>query len=177
MTMTQTVFKVITAGDGGVGKTTLLHKYITDIFLSDTNMTIGVQLHMKQVDFEGKKYTLQLWDLGGQDRFEFILPRYVNGSKGAMLVFNLTRLPTTFNLETSWLPLVRKENPDLPVILVGTKKDLVSPSLPMIDPTIPTNFVKEHHLQGYVEVSAETGENVEKAFNLILNAIIGNKSS
>lgn len=168
-----TVFKTVTAGDGGVGKTTLLYRYVNNVFLADTSMTIGVQLHMKQIIYEGKTYNLQLWDLGGQDRFRFILPQYVSGARGALLAFDLTRLSTTFSLESSWLPIIRRENPNLPVILIGTKKDLVNPSKPMIDPAIIEKLVTDNNLQGYIEVSSETGENVEQTFILLLEAIIG----
>ena len=169
------VFKTVTAGDGGVGKTTLLYRYVNNVFLSDTSMTIGVQLHVKTMKYSGTTYNMQLWDLGGQDRFRFILPQYVNGAKGALLVFDLTRLPSTLNLESSWLPVVRSQNPNLPVILVGTKKDLISPLRPMIDPSIPQNLVKDNNLQGYIEVSAESGENVEQTFIMLLEAMLGKR--
>src|SRR5271157_322619 len=167
------VFKIVTAGDGGVGKTTLLHRYVTNVFLADTSMTIGVQLHVKQMIYEEKTYTLQLWDLGGQDRFRFVLPQYVNGAKGALLVFDLTRVQSTFDLESSWLPIVRRENPNLPVLLVGTKKDMISSSNPMIDPSIPEKLLNDNHLQGYIEVSSESGENVESTFIMLLEAMLG----
>jgi len=170
------VFKIVTAGDGGVGKTTLLHRYVTNIFLSDTSMTIGVQLHLKQLVLEGTTYTLQLWDLGGQERFRFVLPQYVNGARGALLVFDLTRVQSTFDLESSWLPVLRGGNPNLPVLLVGTKKDMISPSNPMIDPAIPEKLVKDNHLYGYMEVSSESGENVEQTFIMLLEAMLGKLS-
>src|SRR5271157_2409474 len=141
------IFKVLVAGDGGVGKTTLLYKYVKNIFLADTTMTIGVQLHVKTIIVEGRECILQIWDLGGQDRFRFILEKYVHGAHGALLLFDLTRLPTTFDLESSWLPIVRKENPNLPVILVGTKKDLAESSFDVVDRKIPDKLVADLGLQ------------------------------
>ncbi|MHA1369588.1 MAG: Rab family GTPase [Promethearchaeota archaeon] len=165
------VLKILTAGDGGVGKTTLLHRYVNDRFISDTSMTIGVQFHLKKLTLGGVEVTCQLWDFGGQERFRFLLPTYANGAKGALLLFDLTRMNTTLSLKDSWLPIIRKEDPNLPVVLVGTKKDMVSPDFRVVDPNFPLDFIKENHLQGYVETSSKTGEKVDEAFRILVKAI------
>ncbi|MHA1791823.1 MAG: Rab family GTPase [Promethearchaeota archaeon] len=165
------VLKILTAGDGGVGKTTLLHRYVSNRFIADTSMTIGVQFHLKNITFGGVECTLQLWDFGGQDRFRFLLPTYASGAKGALLMFDLTRMNTTFSLENSWLPIVRKEDHNLPVILLGTKLDMVDPSTPMIDPNFGENFCEKYDLQGYIETSSKTGERVDDAFRMLVKAI------
>jgi small GTP-binding protein len=165
------VLKVLTSGDGGVGKTTLLHRYVSNRFIADTSMTIGVQFHLKNINFGGTELTLQLWDFGGQDRFRFLLPTYASGAKGALMLFDLTRMNTTFSLESSWLPIIRKEDPNLPVVLMGTKLDMVDPNFPAIDPSFGKEFVEEHNLQGYVETSSKTGEQVDKAFRMLVKSI------
>ncbi len=63
------ILKILTAGEGGVGKTTLLHRYVEGKFSADTKMTIGVEFFLKEVVIDGKQCTLQLWDFGGQERF------------------------------------------------------------------------------------------------------------
>ncbi len=83
-------FKIVVGGDGGVGKTTLLHRFVTGSFEETTHMTIGVQFHNKELHIADFDVTLSVWDLGGQDRFRFILPSYVLGAKGALLLFDLT---------------------------------------------------------------------------------------
>jgi len=70
------VLKVMVAGNGGVGKTTLLRKFVSGTFDAATGMTIGVQFHVKEVTFDGQPVSLQLWGLGGQDHFRFMLPSY-----------------------------------------------------------------------------------------------------
>ncbi|MHA1682111.1 MAG: Rab family GTPase [Promethearchaeota archaeon] len=165
------VLKILTAGDGGVGKTTLLHRYVSNRFIADTSMTIGVQFHLKNISFGGIDCTLQMWDFGGQDRFRFLLPTYASGAKGALLLFDLTRMNTTFGLENSWIQIVRKEDPMLPIILMGTKLDMVDPSSPMIDPGFGEEFCATHNLQGYVETSSKTGARVDEAFRLLVRSI------
>ena len=165
------VLKVLTAGDGGVGKTTLLHRYVSNRFMADTSMTIGVQFHLKNITFGGVDCTLQLWDFGGQDRFRFLLPTYASGAKGALLLFDLTRMHTTFSLESSWMPIVRKEDPNLPLILLGTKLDMVDPNTPMFDRSFGESFAHEHNMHGYVETSSKTGERVDEAFRMLVKTI------
>lgn len=165
------VLKVLTAGDGGVGKTTLLERYVNNRFIADTSMTIGVQFQLRNISFGGVEATLQIWDFGGQDRFRFLLPTYANGAKGALLLFDLTRMNTTFSLEESWLPIVRKEDPELPVVLVGTKLDMVDPSNLMIDEDFGEEFCKSHNLQGFIKTSSKTGEQVNDAFMMLVKAI------
>ncbi|GAH39257.1 unnamed protein product, partial [marine sediment metagenome] len=84
------VLKIITTGEGGVGKTTLLHRYVEGIFLADTKMTLGVEFFLKELDLDGNKILLQIWDFGGQERFRFLLQNYIMGAKGALLLFDLT---------------------------------------------------------------------------------------
>lgn len=85
------LLKIITAGDGGVGKTTLLYRYIEGRFLANTRMTIGVEFFLKELNIEGKKILLQVWDFGGQDHFRPLLKNYAVGARGALLLFDLTR--------------------------------------------------------------------------------------
>ncbi|MHA1758100.1 MAG: Rab family GTPase, partial [Promethearchaeota archaeon] len=89
------MYKVITAGEGGVGKTTLLHKFVEGKFKIDTKMTIGVGFFLKDITLEnGKTYSLQLWDFGGQELFRPFLDSYALGANGAILMFDLTRMDT-----------------------------------------------------------------------------------
>jgi len=82
------VLKVLTGGDGGVGKTTLLHRYVEGKFSSETKMTIGVEFFLKELMIDDQKVLLQLWDFGGQERFRFLLKSYVIGARGALLMFD-----------------------------------------------------------------------------------------
>jgi len=166
------VLKIVTAGDNGCGKDVLLHRFVSNRFIADTSMTIGVQYHLKNITFGGVEITLQLWDFGGQERFRFLLPTYASGAKGFVLFFDLTRMQTTFSLENSWLPIVRKEDPNLPGILVGTKLDLVDHDFPAIDPCFGSEFIASTRMQGYVESSSKSAEQVDRAFHALVKAIL-----
>jgi small GTP-binding protein len=163
------ILKILTAGEGGVGKTTLLHRYVEGRFSAQTKMTIGVEFFLKETVIDEKQCTLQLWDFGGQERFRFLLESYVLGAKGALLMFDLTRMMTLENLE-QWLNIVRKGNPDLPVLFLGTKLDLADEI--QVDDDYALTFLKEYNLIDFLKISSKTGENVGQAFEMLTRKIL-----
>ena len=90
--------KIVVIGEGGVGKTTLLHRSVSNIFVDSTKMTIGSDFFMKKIEKIDEKninqLNLLLWDFAGQERFRFILKDYVRGAEGVLLCFDLSRFPT-----------------------------------------------------------------------------------
>ncbi|MFX1376030.1 MAG: Rab family GTPase [Promethearchaeota archaeon] len=163
------ILKILTAGEGGVGKTTLLHRYVEGKFSAETRMTIGVEFFLKETEIDGKQCTLQLWDFGGQERFRFLLESYVLGAKGALLMFDLTRISTLENLE-QWLNIVRKGDPNLPVLFLGTKLDLEDEI--QVDDSYATSFLEEFNLIDFLKISSKTGENVQDAFDTLTQKIL-----
>ena len=117
------VFKLLVAGNGGVGKTTLLRRYVDDIFDESTITTIGVDFFLKEMSLKEGNCSLQLWDLGGQERFRHLLSNFIMGARGALLLIDLTKMPQMLHI-LNWVNMVRLHDLDLPIILVGTKLDL-----------------------------------------------------
>ena len=163
------ILKILTAGEGGVGKTTLLHRYVEGKFSANTKMTIGVEFFLKETEIDMKQCTLQLWDFGGQERFRFLLESYVLGAKGAMLMFDLTRMSSLENLE-QWLNIVRKGDPNLPVLFLGTKLDLGDDI--QVDDDYAMSFLREFNLIDFLKISSKTGENVGQAFEILTRRIL-----
>ncbi|KKN54986.1 hypothetical protein LCGC14_0586670 [marine sediment metagenome] len=163
------ILKILTAGEGGVGKTTLLHRYVEGKFSAETKMTIGVEFFLKETMVDENQCTLQLWDFGGQERFRFLLESYVLGAKGALLMFDLTRMMSLENLE-QWLNIVRKGDPNLPVLFVGTKLDLVEEI--QVDDDYAMEFLTQYNLLGFLKISSKTGENVAEVFNFLTRKIL-----
>ncbi len=163
------ILKILTAGEGGVGKTTLLHRYVEGKFSAETKMTIGVEFFLKETVIDDKQCTLQLWDFGGQERFRFLLESYVLGAKGAMLMFDLTRMMSLENLE-QWLNIVRKGDPNLPVLFLGTKLDLADEI--QVDDDYAMSFLQQYNLIDFLKISSKTGENVGPAFERLTRKIL-----
>ena len=161
--------KVVMIGAGGSGKTALVNRFLTHKFSEEYIVTIGSQFAVKTVAVEtanGRSVVVMLvWDLAGQQRFDFIRGSYYRGSKGALLVFDTTRKSTWIELP-KWI----KETEDalgerIPIILLANKVDLVEHRV--ITSEMAMDFVREHNLSGYLETSALTGQNVEEAFSLL----------
>lgn len=163
------ILKILTAGEGGVGKTTLLRRYVEGKFSAETKMTIGVEFFLKEVEVDGKQCTLQLWDFGGQERFRFLLESYVLGAKGALLMFDLTRPMTLENLE-EWVNLVRRSDNTIPVLFIGTKLDLETDI--MVEDNYALQFKDNYKLFDFLKISSKTGQNVQESFELLTRKIL-----
>jgi len=163
------MFKLLTAGEGGVGKTTLLRRYIEGQFITDTKLTVGVEFFVKELELDGNACSLQLWDFGGQERFRFLLKSYVKGAKGAFLMFDLTRIDTLRTID-EWVKILRDSVPDLPILFVGTKLDLEDQTY--IDEDYINELREEYDLFDFIKISSKTGENVEKIITTLVRKIL-----
>ena len=163
--------KTITTGDGGVGKTTLLHRYVEGHFLAETRITLGVDFFLKEVKTDRKKILFQIWDFGGQQHFRSLLSNYARGARGALLLFDLTR-PSSLDQIEQWVDICRRDNPDIPILLLGTKLDLEDSI--SIDDEYAKAFTKDFNFFNYLKVSSKTGENVNLAFKVLAKEIIRN---
>ena len=127
MSASDAMFKIVIFGDGGVGKTTLINRYLTGVFIGDSSMTIGVDFHVKKVDIDGKRVGLQIWDFAGENRFRFLMPSYVVGASGGVFMFDITRYTSLKNFN-DWIEIFKtgyKANTQqIPVLMVGSKLDL-----------------------------------------------------
>jgi len=167
------VYKILVAGQGGVGKTTLLTRIVTGKFVQNTAMTIGVEFHLLNLTLgsgDDKVNTvIQLWDFGGQERFRFMLDSYVAGARGALLLYDMTRLRTLDGLD-EWVKIVRTHDPDLPILFVGTKSDRVE------DITVSDDYAKEFleplNMFGHMKISSKDGTGVEQAFKKITREVL-----
>lgn len=166
------IIKIFLAGEGGVGKTTMVDRYVKGEFNPNTIMTIGVNHATKNViSSKSNPYTLQIWDLGGEDRFRFILPMYVKGSQAGMIVFDSSRF-STFKHLGDWLALIRETVPEVPIVLIGTKVDIPDATT---DSKTYDEFVKEQKLAGFFLTSSKDGTNIDKAFDFLVELYEKNK--
>ncbi|MFX1573742.1 MAG: Rab family GTPase [Promethearchaeota archaeon] len=165
-------FKVIIVGPSAVGKTSLLNRFVHNEFTLKYKLTIGVDFLTKTVEFQPSKLIkLHIWDIGGQERFKFLHRSFYDGAQGAMLVFDLSR-QHTFTGMKSWLSEMRSiMKNDIPKVIIGNKTDLIPEIGQIIDRDEVEKYVKNKECL-YIETSAKTGENVEKAFFDLTHLII-----
>jgi len=165
------VFKILIAGNGGAGKTTLLRRYVDEVFDDSTIETVGVDFFIKEINFDdlGTNCSLQLWDLGGQERFRHLLENFVMGARAALLLFDMTRMPL-INEIMAWVNLVRVHDMNLPIMLVGTKSDLNDAIA--VDDETAHNIKQTFHMVDYIKTSSKSGTNVNEAFKSIIEFLI-----
>ena len=171
--MYDATYKVVIFGDAGCGKTTLTQRFLTNLFKSDTKMTIGVDFEVKSLEVDGKKIKLQIWDFGGEERFRFLLPTYVRGANGALFMYDVTNYSSLAHID-DWLLVVRKEiktEQDLfPIIVVGGKADLLDER--EVTGTEGINIAKSRGVDGFIECSSKSGENVEETFEALTKLML-----
>ncbi len=166
------IFKIISAGMGGVGKTTFLLRYMNQRFIEDQQMTIGVQFHMKTLQHENATVSLALWDLGGQERFRFMQGTYMKGAASALVFFDISVLITLYKLD-EWIKLIRDSTlPDIPILLIGTKADIATKEALEQANEEALAMVQEQNLMGYLPTSSKSGQNVEQAIQKIVSILI-----
>lgn len=167
------VIKLITTGDGGVGKTTLLHKYVDGKFLTDTKMTIGVDFYINEIDVDGHNLMLQLWDFTGQTHLRYIVEKYVLGAKGALFLFDLTGIGRTLRAADDWLRIINSQG-EIPTVLVGAKYDLIEEDKSQYDFNKSLIFeIKDNYdFIEYIECSSKTGYNIEEPFKILAREIL-----
>jgi small GTP-binding protein len=168
--------KVLLVGAAGVGKEELIEKFIKNRFAAKYKLTHGVDILTKDVEFRpGEIATLSIWDLGGQQRFEFIRSTFYKDAAGALLVFDLTR-EQTYTETRKWLTEIRQFAGDnIPFVLIGNKVDLIEGVGMVIDRKEVEAFAKK---EGgiYIETSAKTGVHVDEAFSELTRRIIDARS-
>ncbi len=168
-------YKVCIFGDAGVGKTSLTYRFITNRFIQDTKLTLGVDIVAKDISIDKYRIKLQIWDFGGEERFKIFLPVYARGSSGGIFMYDLTRKNSLGNI-TSWINIFKKnltgEEGEIPILGVGGKKDLSEESA--ITSENSKSLAKKHKLYDLIECSAKTGENIEKIFESITYKMLKN---
>ncbi len=168
--------KVLLTGAAAVGKTSLVQRFIKNRFAANYKLTVGVDILTKDVEFKpGDVATLSIWDIGGQQRFEFIRSTFYKGAAGALLVFDLTR-EQTFIETRKWLTEIRQfSNENIPFVFIGNKLDLLEDVGEVIDREEARAFAeKEGSI--YVETSAKTGINVDDAFTELTRRIVESRT-
>ena len=162
------IFKILIAGNATVGKTSLLRRYVDGMFNDSSVMTVGVDFFTKELLYDNIRCSLQLWDLGGQKRFRYLLDSYVMGARGALLLFDLTDMPKIGDI-LEWVNIARLHDINLPIILVGTKNDLED--FVAVDDDSALHIKNAFNMIDYIKTSAKTGYNIEKVFDMLAKTL------
>jgi len=167
------LYKVLVIGDYGVGKTSIIRRYVEDHFSANYKLTIGVDFALKNIVHDGQKISLQLWDIAGHERFGHMTHVYYKYAIAAIIVFDLGR-PATFESVVKWQKdlnekvMLANEEP-VPMILLANKCDL-SPG--EIDKEKLDSFCEQNRFLAWYATSAKTNKNVDDAMGFLIEEIL-----
>lgn len=201
---TANMIKVVVVGESGAGKSNLIQRLVDDRFDPRSKSTIGIDFAMYEFEDystmrnNGKSekssqrtnlYKAQIWDTAGQERYRSSMTKiFYRDVVGALLVFDLTNREHYFALNR-WYDEIRSNvhfssddgqvthqmEARIPIVLVGNKLDQTEHNR-AIQTSEALEFVRRHRLSDYVETSAKTSANVEKAFKLLFKHIMIQRS-
>lgn len=161
--------KICLVGDFGVGKTSLIRRFVDRQFDDRYLSTVGVKISRKLVELDPSlpdiattEVQLLIWDLEGRNKFKEIVPSYLQGSRGAILVGDVSR-PGTLHSLTEHVAQFCKINPKSKVMIALNKADLLDEGVPL--DLAPLKAVDEHPqvVKRYF-TSAKTGNQVDDLF-------------
>ena len=182
-------FKTVIIGGPSVGKTCLFNRFCFNSFNFDTSMTIGINFHSinlkinheDRINNSGDNYIVNsIFDFGGQDRFKPLIPKFLGGANGALLVFDLANKNTFTQLDFWYNQLIEHANGShIPKILVGSKFDLVENTSPeeIVDDNSIGNFVMEKEIDGFYKTSSLKNYNVVEVFKRLSNLMLRKQKS
>lgn len=161
--------KVLIIGDSGIGKSSLLLRFVNDTFDPDQSATIGVDFKVKTIVLNQKKVKLSIWDTAGQERFRTLTPSYYRGAHGVILVYDVSSRESFQNLET-WLNELDMyaTKKDLVKMLVGNKIDKETREVSRTD---GLQFARRNSML-FIEASAKTRDGVQEAFHELVQKVL-----
>lgn len=127
-TRKKNILKVIILGDSGVGKTSLMHRYVNDKYSQQYKATIGADFLTKEVTVDDKVATMQVWDTAGQERFQSLGVAFYRGADCCVLVYDVTNSKSFENIKTwrdEFLVHANVSSPEsFPFVILGNKIDI-----------------------------------------------------
>ena len=167
-------YKLVFLGDQGVGKTSIITRFMYDTFDTSYQATIGIDFLSKTMYLEDRTVRLQLWDTAGQERFRSLIPSYIRDSSVAVVVYDITNRKS-FSNTSKWIEDVRAERgDDVVIMLVGNKTDMSERrqvSIEEAEKKAQADQVK------CIETSAKEGYNIKALFRKLATQLPGLENS
>ena len=164
--ITRKVLRISMLGDTGVGKTSIINRFLDLGFSLQIASNIGVEKHYKEMEMkDGKKMKVILWDTAGQERFHAIATNTIKTCQGIVLSFDLTK-KATFKKVPDWIKEIKDINNQIPIILFGNKCDMIDNR--EVEEEDAEAMAKEYNLN-YFETSAKENININEGLAVIID--------
>eukprot|EP00347_Sterkiella_histriomuscorum_P012093 403369919 len=168
------IINSVLLGESGVGKTSLIQRYVDKIFELQVHSTIGLDFKQFQSYEDGIKYTIKFWDTAGQERFKEITKKYLRKKDCYVFVFDHSNLQSFEQIEKKYIKQMMEFSAEdafnKPLFLVGNKSDIDDEKRVVRQVDI-FNLAKNYGMR-YFEVSCKLNENVNELFEDIKNKTI-----
>jgi len=163
------IVRLLTLGDSGAGKSSLLLRYTQNEFTHEYMPTIGIDFRLKTIEARGRTIKVQVWDTAGQERFRTITHNYYRGAHGIALVYDVTNESSFQNIR-KWIQDVHTyAEQSVNLVLIGNKCDLVAKKV--VESSRGQALADEYDIR-FFETSAKTDSNVEAAFTCLVEAVV-----
>ena len=161
--------RIITLGETSVGKTSIIKRYIDNIYEDYKTGTIGIEYFTKDLKLENEEYHIIFCDTAGQEKFNAISSNFIKNAEGILLMYDITN-KNSFNKISSWMSNIKEnQSENVPIILIGNKCDLEEKRQVSLEEG--KKLAEEYNLN-FMETSNLSGINVEEAVLTIINQII-----
>lgn len=162
--------KLVILGNQGVGKSSIIERFINNSYWREIQPTLGVSYGTKYIYDRSVK--IYIWDISGDDKFKDIAKNYYRGADGVILVYDITDY-LSFQQIFKWINIIQEHMPFKPVLLIGNKIDL--PMYRRISTEDGANLAAEYNFL-FTEASAATGVNVTASIMKLIGTIAQEKS-
>jgi small GTP-binding protein len=160
-------FRAVLIGDASVGKTSILNKFLRDVFDPNELNTVGAFYDSYSRQRDGREVQIELWDTAGQEEYRALGPIYFRNASAALVVFDITSIESFSHL-TEWIKSFRNVTGDnTKIVIVGNKCDLEDRAVEM---QIAEDWAKSQHCS-YVETSAATGLGIDQLFEGLIDRL------
>ena len=155
-------FKILLIGDSNVGKSSLILKSVKNKFIEEFKSTIGFEFFYLRYKINNKNIQLQLWDTCGQERYHSLIKNIYKNSVLTIMVYSICDNNSFDNLEF-WLKEIKiYSQPNIPVFLIGNKKDIENERIVKFKKG--KQFFNDYNLQFFMETSAKIGFSSNELF-------------
>ncbi len=165
--------KVVLLGDGGVGKTSLVRRFVVDQYSDDYITTVGTKVSKKSVNvgsaLDEVEMIMQIWDVLGQKGYSGVQETAIKGAQGVLVVYDVTSAESRRAIDDYWMPAVWRLAGVIPMVLAANKSDL---SEDRVWAEEYLYFLAQKYTCPGILTSAKTGDKVESAFKALGDQIL-----